>query len=646
MKELYVGAAYYPEMWEESEVDKDIVRCKEYGINTLRVGEFAWGKMEPTEGKFDFAWLLKVVDKLHAAGIYTVMCTPTVTPPRWLLDKYEETRMVGVDQKRQDVSSRCHPCKTSPKMREKNRIIVTEMAKVFGNHPGIIGWQLDNEIYPYYEGCRCPLCKAAFREYLKKKFGTVEKLNKAWGMVRWSLEYDSFDAVEPPYPEQWKHPSLVKAWWDFQCTQIVSYLNEQTEILRKYTRAPIGTDMMMRNDLGYYDVNENLDIVQFNHYETADKLTETPFYYDFLRCVLDKPFWVTETQVGWSGSNYGENGYRRPGNCYANTWLPIAKGGEMIEYWHFRAHPNGHELSHGSLFSTAGRAYRVSEEVKRASEEIRACRELLLGSGVKSKIAMHYSATATNSFAAAPLVKHFDYRDKLISAFYSAFRHYNIDVIDTPHSLDGYEVLVSPFLSTADENGLRDRVTEWVKKGGTWIVGPMSDIMDTEVSKYTDAPYSFLEELAGVYTVYQKPIDNDVFKAEWNDGTECGVGLCFDAYKPLGGTESLAKYTVGEFSGHSVITRRKVGKGSVILLGSVPTHADILRLTALPPILDASDGVVLVERSGERSAIIAVETFGEQGSITLPTQYTDMITGKKLRGKVTVAPHEVLVLTK
>ena len=110
MKQILVGAAYYPEMWDENEVEKDIARMKEAGVNCVRVGEFAWSKMEPEEGKFDFSWLKNAVDKCYAAGIVTVMCTPTCTPPRWLLDTYEETRSVDARNVRAEVSSRCHPC--------------------------------------------------------------------------------------------------------------------------------------------------------------------------------------------------------------------------------------------------------------------------------------------------------------------------------------------------------------------------------------------------------------------------------------------------------------------------------------------------------------------------------------------------------
>lgn len=646
MKEIYLGAAYYPELWDESEVEKDIARCKELGVNCLRVGEFAWGRMEPEEGKYDFAWLVRVVDKLHENGIATVMCTPTCTPPRWMLNKYPEMRRIMPDLIRSDVSSRCHVCKSSLVAREKNRKIVTEMAKAFSGAKGIIGWQIDNELFPYGDGCFCENCKKGFRSYLKEKFGTTEKLNKAWGMARWSLGYDTFEEVEPPYPGQWRHPSLRKAWWDFQCGLVKTYSDEQAEVLHNYGCENVGTDMMAQNHLDYYAVNENLDVVQYNHYDTADRLYTNAFAYDFLRCVKDKPFWVTETQVGWNGSEYAESGYRPVGACYVNTWLPVSKGAEMNLYWLFRAHPNGHEIGHGALYSAAGRSYRVSEEVKRAGEDFKKCENFLTNTCIRSKIALHYSANAMNAFATAPLLKNLDYRQTIIEKYHAAFRHYNVDVIDTPHDLEGYEVIVSPFLATADEHGFKERITEWVKEGGTWIVGPMSDIMDTNVSKYTHAPYSFLEELAGVYTKYQKPVANEVFKAQWENDGACGVSMCYDAYECLEGTKSLAHYTAGEFTSLSVITERNVGKGKIILVGSVISDGDLLRLVGRAPIAEASDNVVLVERIGEEQGMIAVEIENKSGYLVLDGEYTDLITGKNLTGKIEVSPYEVFVLKK
>ena len=644
-KNLYIGAAYYPEMWPESEIDRDIEKMKTLRLNCMRVGEFAWGKMEPSEGEFCFEWLKQAVDKLYAAGIYTIMCTPTCTPPRWMLDKYEEMRSMNSEGCREEVSSRCHPCKTSGKMREKNAIIVEELAKFFGNHPGIIGWQIDNEIYPYKDGCYCPACVKEFRIFLKQKYGTIENLNEKWGMGRWSLEYPSFDNIQPPRSGQWRHPSLRTEWIRFQCNQIISYVNEQAKIIRKYTSVPIGTDMMPTNLLGYYDINEELDVAQFNHYNTAADLPQTVFSYDFLRGVKDRPFWVTETQAGWNGSEFSDCGYRPNGNCYANTWLPIAKGGEMNLYWLFRTHRSGHELAHGALFSSSGRAYHVAEEVLRAAEDLEKCKYFLNNTHVKSKIALHYSTTSVKNFESAPLLKGFSYRNTIIEKFHESFRHHNIDVIDTAHSLDGYSVVISPFLSVADENGLKDRVLEWVRAGGKWIVGPMSDIMTDYTSKYSSSPFSFLEDMAGVYTKYQLPIANDVFKAKKTNGEPIGISTCYDAFE-LQGAVSLAEYDGGEFDGLSVIAERQIGKGRVIILGSVPDSKTLLELVDIEPTAQASKNISLTERIGEKRGIIAVEMENREGYIRTNGEYKELISGKIVTGQICIKPYQVLVLEK
>ena len=642
----YIGAAYYPELWEESEVDKDIERCHALGLNTLRVGEFAWNKMEPEEGCYDLDWLERVIDQLHAGGIQTVLCTPTCTPPRWMMNRYPETVRVLETGARMPIFSRCHPCKSSPLMREKNRAIVTEMAKRFGKHPGVIGWQIDNELYPYRGGCYCADCRRGFQKAMEEKYGTVDALNRAWGMYRWSLDYGSFQEIEPPYPaggDPWMHPSLRTEWMRFQCGLIVSYINEQAEIIHRYSDAPVGTDMMPHNKLSFYQSTKELDVVQFNHYGTAEALTSDDAFYDFLRPIKKHPFWVTETQVGWNGSEYAENGYRPVGNCYVNTWLPVALGAEMNLYWHFRAHPNGHELAHGAVFSTAGRPYRVSEEILRASEDFAQCAAFLENSRIESKIAMHYSSAVETIYDYAPMLKKFHYRTELTARFHGAFKHHNIDVIDPAHSLEGYRVLFSPFLAHIDAEA-RARIETWVENGGTWIVGPMSDIMTDCGSKYTEAPFSFLEDYAGVYTKYQKPIANDVFKAVWKDGEAVEIFDYYDAYEPTD-SESLIAYDGGEFGGYSVATEKKVGKGKVILLGSVLSHEGLRKLAGVKPIAEASDNLRLVERSGEETGIIVLEVKNQEGYAVLPEgEYLELLTGKKQSGRITVAPHQVLVL--
>lgn len=641
---MYIGAAYYPELWDESEIEKDIERCRKYGLNTLRIGEFAWSRMEPEEGRFDLDWLENVIDRLWKAGISTVLCTPTCTPPRWMLNKYEEMRQMLPDGKREAVSSRRHPCMTSPVMKEKSRAVVTAMGERFGKHPGVIGWQIDNELFVHKKGCYCPHCVAAFHRFLQQEYGTVQALNDRWGMHRWSLEYTSFGDVEPPKPDEWIHPSLNTMWRRFQHGQICTFIDEQAEILHRYTAAPVGTDMMPNNTLSYYRATKKLDVVEYNHYDTVEKLPATTFFYDFARPIKDRPFWVTETQVGWNGSEYAACGYRPQGNCYANTWLPIAHGAEMNLYWLYRAHPNGHELAHGAVFSSCGRPYRVSEEVRKAASEFAVCEEFLKNSRVRSDVALHFSTVSEHNFTSAQMLQDFNYVHTLRSAYHSAFRHHNIDLIDTDHVLDSYRVVISPFLTTV-EGDFRKKIVNWVKEGGTWIVGPMSDIMTADTVKYTAAPFSFLEEFAGVYTKYQKPIANTVFRAAWNDGTELGISTCYDAFEPAGSTP-LATYQGDEFDGLAVITEKTVGKGRVILVGSVLTADALLRLVNEPPIAKATPNIDLTARTGARLGIIAAEVENTPGTLELDGTYRDLVHGQILSGNVALDPYEVLVLEK
>ena len=653
---FYFGAAYYPELWDKAEIDKDIKIMKEYGLNCMRVGEFAWSTMEKTEGVYDFSIFKYVADKLYENGIYTIMCTPSCTPPRWFFKKYPNalrTVAVGNSRERQVHRARVHTCKSNKDARRLNAKIAEEMAKAFAGHPGVIGWQIDNELFPYDDGCYCPDCVKGFREFLKEKYGTIENLNRSWGTYRWSLDYESFDDIEPPHTYHWENPSRFVDWGHFQCNLIYSYTNEQAEAIRKYSSAPIGTDMMTNNYLSYRDMNKTLDIVQYNHYDNIDILYRNMFVFDFLRKVKERPFWVTETLVGWNGGYCAANDYHHIDSCYMNTISPICKGGEMNLFWLFRAHPNGHELGHGSIITSAGRPYSVSQGIKRAAEHVEKSKSFLENSKIQSKIALTYSTTAVKNFKHAPLTSgrlDLNYRERLIDTFHAPLKHYNVDVIETDTCLDGYEILLSPMLAHADECGFKERVTEWVKNGGTWIVGPLSDIMTDHGSKYTDAPFSFLEELGGVYTKYNIPFDDQVDKLVKthfvDNGQEIKTSINYDAFETVD-SEALAVYTGGEdFDGLAAITRRKVGKGQVIILGTGIDGDALIKLIDRTPIAKASDNIELIERSGKENGIIALELGGKDGYVVLCGEYYDILGEKTVSGRVELKPFEALFLKK
>lgn len=317
----YLGAAYYPEDWPEEEMDYDISMMKKAGITVARIGEFAWHKMEPEPGTYDFAWLHKIVDTLGEAGIAVVMGTPTATPPRWLIKLYPDVVTQNADGVKTNHGGRRHCCSNNPEYRKYSAAIVEQMAKEFGDDPTIIGWQIDNEIYASGDGCFCPHCQKAFHEKLEQKYGTIDHLNRSWNLNLFSQWYDAFEEIPAPC-HAWHNPHLMLEWRIKQNESHVDFVRMQAEILHAYVHVPVGTDTMPFNGMDYRDMTEALDIVQFNHYNVPDNLYCSALWFDYLRTLKEHPFWNTETATCWNGSTAIGQSIKPEGYNRVNSWMP------------------------------------------------------------------------------------------------------------------------------------------------------------------------------------------------------------------------------------------------------------------------------------------------------------------------------------
>jgi beta-galactosidase GanA len=528
------------------------------------------------------------------------------------------------------------------------------MAEEFGQDQSVIGWQLDNEVYTNGpRGCCCPVCHRKFQDLLRARYGTVQALNDAWCLGLWSMDYQSFAQIPVPRSDTWHHPSLLTAWMSFQGDSYVEFCHEQADILHRLTRQPVGTDMMPTYGVNYHKMHRKLEVVQFNHYNSMDNLWQACFWMDLCRPLKAAPFWNTETATCWNGS-VAANGYREPGFCRANSWLPFALGGEANLYWLWRAHWAGQELMHGSVVSSAGRPLHVFGEVKEIAAGLRAAATFLNNTRpVRSGLALHLSNNAWWTFEFQPMVNKFNYREALLNGAYRPMlqAHLRPDVIDPAANLKPYKVVFSPFLPFLDEEGLRDRVKAWIQAGGTWVVGPMSDVRNADAAKFTQAPYGVLEEWAGVRCAYEIPGDPRQFAMKWSDGNESIGAYWYDALE-LHGATALATYTEGPMTGLAAVARKKMGKGQIVVLGTLPVAGALQRLmlklcadAGVRPAAEASPNLLVVPREGKAArGMVVVELQNQPASIELPQPATDLLTKKKHTGKVDVPPYGVMVL--
>ncbi len=650
----YLGAAYYPEDWPLEQIDEDIALMKQAGINVMRIAEFAWSRMEPEEGVLDFDWLHLVVSKLADAGIATIMCTPTCTPPAWLVERYPDVLFVDAHGRRAGHGGRRHTCPISPAYR------IALRAHRDQNGEGVRARRPHHRLADRQRGLRPRrprvLLSGVHEQIpwtMRERFGTIERLNEAWCTGLWSQTYQSFEQLPAPRPDIWHHPSLLAAWDRFHSDSYVDFVEFQADILHRLTDHPIGTDMMIVLGVDHYRMNRDLDVVQFNNYHYHEGFWQSAFWFDYVRSINDRPFWNTETSTCWSGSVV-TSGYSEPGFARANSWMPIAMGGEANLYWAWRQHWAGQELLHGSVVQSSGRPMHVFEEVREVADGYRAAEEFINGTRpTGTGLGIHFGHTSHITFKNQPLINGFVYLNRFRESIYRPLigAQFRPDVIDPSVDLGAYRVIFSPFLPVLDDSGLRERIRDWIERGGTWIAGPLTDIRTPEGTKFTHAPYGSLEEWGGVYCRYQIPGEPRDFAIKWSDGPESSGSLWYDILEPRD-CRPLAVYTEGPGAGLAAITTRKLGKGRVVVLGTLPRPDDLLRMFAriaceagVQPVADASENLLVVPRSGEAGeGVIVVEYQNRPARIALPRSAEDLLTGRMESGEIEIPQYGVKVL--
>ncbi len=657
VKPPFLGVAYYPEDWDVSEIDKDIEKMLSIGINVARIGEFAWRKMEPRDGEFDFSWLHDVVDKLKNAGIGVVMGTPTAVPPIWLTKKYPDMLIEYKNGRVMQHSGRRHACSNHPEYLKYSARIVEKMAIEFGKDEAIIGWQIDNEIYlQNNEGCFCENCKKKYHEHLENKFGTVEEMNKRLNLNLFSQMYDSFDEVPLPR-DTWENPHLKQEFLISAGQANIDFVAMQAKILKKYTTAPIGTDQIPLNGMNYREMHKPLDIIQFNHYNIPENLWECCLWFDYLRTMKEHPFWNTETATCFSGSAGTYGSIKPDGFCYANSWASLALGGEATMYWLWRTHWAGHELVHGSVLDSSGRPMYSTEEVKAVARDFKKSADFINNTKVDTNIALHFSSLCYNMFETQPVVGDFQYDVSLKKYFYKPLIDAGIrpDVIDEEADLEKYDVVFSPLMITLDQGNLRERITKWVRDGGIWITGPMTDIRTKDGTRFTDRLHGMLEDLTPAVFKYWFPDKEKRIKAKWNDGEEFSGNTYYEIFEPNENAD-MVTVTGGhkEVIGGSIMQRFSVGKGFVYVLGTMPDEKDMNKLIttvcemANIPCNTTENGTLIVSpRKGDKTeGVVLLDVCGKGGKYHNKTRYKDIISERVFENDITVSPYEALVLEK
>jgi len=615
-----LGVCYYPEHWPEEGWGREATRMADLGLRWVRVGEFAWSRLEPEPGRLAFDWLDRAIDTLAAAGLQVVLGTPTATPPKWLVDRYPEILPVGRDGRVRGFGSRRHVCFSSPAYRDETRRIVTLLAERYGGHPGVGAWQTDNE-YGCHDTvrCYCPRCRSAFQDWLQQRYGTVEALNEAWWTVFWSQEVRDFGEIElPGQAVTESNPSHSLDFYRFASDQVVRYNRLQVDILRARSERPI-----LHNTMGFFDhydafaLAEGLDALAWDAYPLG-MLEESPlpaavkerylrvghpdligFNHDLLRGLKDRPFWVMEMQPGavnWAKTN------PLPADGAVRLWAhqAFAHGAEVVSYFRWRAALGAQELMHAGLELHDGRPAPASAEVRRVAAELAPV------GGARPRVALLLDYEDLWATELQPHAEGWSYWG-LQLAFYGVLRGLGVDVAVThpDRDLTAFPLVVAPSLHLMDE-ARAQRLRRYVEGGGRLLLGPRSGAKTRSNLAQAPAPGP-LRSLSGVRVdrvdALRPGVAGAVELADTVFGFTTWADLLDvdDASEP-GAAQVLARYREPAYGGAAALTRRAVGKGACLTLGAWG-DADLLSAVLRPLLAEAGVATTALPGGVRRSRV-------------------------------------------
>ncbi|MFD1466028.1 beta-galactosidase [Lapidilactobacillus mulanensis] len=586
-KQFLHGGDYNPDQWLDRPdiLAKDLELMRAAKINTVTVGVFSWGLLEPSEGQYQFDWLDRVFDDVEEMGGHIILATPSGGRPQWLSQKYPEVNRVDENGHRHTHGFRHNHCYSSPIYRQKVREISTILAKRYGKRAALLLWHISNE---YSGECYCNLCQENWRQWLQKKYQTLDALNKAWCLSVWSGLYSDWSQVLPPSPlGETKVHGMDLDWKRFVTDMTIDFYDAEVEPLHRLTpNIPCTTNFMAEGQanqqfvpligLDYSKFAQHVDVVSWdsypdwhNQYEsTAETAMKTAYIHDQFYSLKQRPFLVMESTpstVNWAQYNKA----KQPGMHILSSLQQIAHGSDSTLYFQIRQAQGNSEKFHGAVIGHDGSAdNRVFQEVAKYGAQLEELSEIK-GAVKKSRVALLYSWESNwmlnrgggfgrpTRLGIQTLQKH-----------YAVFWGQDIACdIETPESdLSQYDLVLAPMLYHMSPTVMA-KLQEYVAAGGTLVSSYFTAMADEFDRANLGGFPATLQELFGIQTGELNTLfPNEHNRVEFN-GHHFETHDYDELISPTT-AKTLGTYENNFYQGTTAITANQFGQGTAYYLGA------------------------------------------------------------------------------
>jgi len=607
------GADYNPEQWPEEVWAEDVRLMREAGVTIVSVGIFSWALLQPTADSWNFGWLDRVIDLLHENGIAVDLATATASPPPWLTAAHPEVLPVNRLGETVWPGGRQQWRPTSPVFRDYALELVRAMAERYGSHPALAMWHVSNElgchnVYDFSDDAA-----AAFRVWLRARYGSVAELNRAWATAFWSQSYSTFEEVLPPrLAATHPNPTQQLDFARFSSDALKDYLIAERDLLRQLTPdIPITTNFMVMGEtkaMNYADWAGEVDIVSNDHYILgADPLgfEELSFSANLTGHLVGEPWFLMEhstSAVNWQPVNLAKT----PGQLRRDSLTHVAHGADAVCFFQWRQSLGGAEKFHSGMVPHAGSDSQVFRDVVALGADLRSLAPVVGSRVAQSRIAILFD---WESWWASELDSHpsdlLRYKTEAMAWYAAVLRNgLSADIIPVSSALDGYDIVIAPMLYLVPEH-TATRLSDFARGGGNLVVGFFSGIADRDDRVYPGGYPGAFREALGVRVEQFGPLlpgvtttlDNGAVGTLWSENV---------AVEP--DVEVIARFVDGAFPGVPAVTSRTVDAGAASYVATSLGERERTDLLAL-----------FARRAGIESGLDA----SVHGAVELITRVTD-----------------------
>lgn len=665
LPKIFYGGDYNPEQWPENIWLEDMDLMKQAGVNLVSVGIFSWASLQSDDGSFHFEWLDRVLNLLSEKGIYAALATATASPPPWISRKYPDMLPVDAQGNRISYGSRQSYCPNSPDYRRLSQALVRKIAERYHNHPALLLWHVNNEYACHNFECYCENCAAAFRDWLRRKYGSIDELNAAWGCNFWSQRYYQWEEIIPPRATStFPNPGQVLDYRRFLSDSFLECYLGEIKILRELTpEIPVTTNFMADfNQLNYFEWARHVDVVAWDCYPDP-----VPGYHpawaglnhDLMRSLrAGQPFILMEqapSQVNWRPINPN----KRPGIMRLWSYQALARGADGIMFFQWRQSLKGAEKFHSAMVTHTGDGNsRVFKEVSQLGRELAGLDEIIDSRcPAKVGILFDYDNWWAVEYKQRPhenlkyLEQIHDYYDPLFEM------NIPVDLLPVTADFSRYQLIIAPLLYMV-KPGLAEGLENYVAKGGTLVTTFFSGIVDETGGVFPGGYPGPLKELLGIKVEEFDPLVPEMrneFEIQAALGDLSGKYPCHfwcDVVIP-GSAKALASFTMDYYSGCPAITENCFGEGKAYYIATRPEHSflksflkNLCQTNLIEAPFPVPEGVELrVRTKGDRQYLFLMNHNDSGVELELPAgRYYDLVGKKDVAASLSLMKYGAMVL--